>query len=411
MSETRIVTRRELLQGLGVIGIGAALPQFLVRTALAGPQAQPGQKALVVLQLSGGHDGLSAVVPYRNDHYARYRTATRLTANAVLRVNDDIGLHPNLRGFKDLLDQRALGIVQGVGYPNPNRSHFRSMDIWHNAENTNRSVPGGWIGRYCDHAFRGVQDPALSLAIGGDKVPRAIQGREHPGLSLHQLEAYRFLATRSNPRLGQAYSRINQATQGSEETLSFIERTSVNANASSEAIQRIIGQRSSGATYPATQLGNALRTVGALLRGGLSTRVYYVFQGGYDTHRGQKVRHDRLMTDLGEAMVAFQRDLAQQGNAQRVLTMAFSEFGRRARENGSQGTDHGTAGPMFLFGPGVRAGLHGRHPSLAPADLVNGDMRYQVDFRSVYATVLQRWLNTPSVPVLGQQFPLLDCLA
>lgn len=414
MSNVRIATRREFLtQGLGLIGVGATLPNFLIQTAMAGPQARAGEKILVVIQLSGGHDGLSAVVPYRNDDYLRNRTATRIAENNILKISDEIGLHPNLTAFKTMLDQRSFAVVQGVGYPNPNRSHFRAMDIWHNAEPTFRPVTGGWIGRYCDHAFRGNLDPVLALAIGGEKVPRALQGKEHAGLSLAQLEAYRFLAERANPRLGQVYRRLNQGNsqENTNANLSFVERTTINANASSESIQRLVGQRTSSATYPTSALGNSLKTVASLVAGGLSTRVFYVFQGGFDTHRGQKQRHDQLMLQLGSAVAAFQNDLAQQGNAQRVLTIAFSEFGRRVRENGSQGTDHGTAGPMFLFGPSLKAGLFNQHPSLKAADLRNGDMQFSVDFRSVYATVLEKWLGTQSEPILGHRYPILDLLA
>jgi uncharacterized protein (DUF1501 family) len=414
MFQLSIATRREFLtQGLGLIGIGATLPNFLIRTALAGPQARAGEKVLVVLQLSGGHDGLSAIVPYRNDDYARNRTATRITDREVLKIDDEIGLHPSLKGFKELLDLRSFAVVQGVGYPNPNRSHFSSMDIWHRGDNAGKLAYGGWIGRYCDSAYKGVSDPSLALAIGGDKVPRALQGKEHPGLNLAQLDAYRFLAGRNNSRLDQTYRKLGQvsgAETGGNDTLEFVSRTAIDANVSSDAIQKLASQRAGSTSYPSSGLASSLQTVASLIAGGLSTRVYYVFQGGYDTHRGQRVRHDRLMTDLGDAVLAFQKDLAQQGLAERVVTMAFSEFGRRVRENGSQGTDHGTAGPMFLFGPALKPGPVNHHPSLAPANLANGDLKHSVDFRSVYATVLEKWLGTPSEPILGQKFPILNCL-
>jgi uncharacterized protein (DUF1501 family) len=414
MFDLHLATRRQFLtQGLGLIGVGAALPNFLIRTALAGPTAQPGEKVLVVLQLSGGHDGLSAVVPYGNDDYARNRRATRIAEKDVLKVTDALGLHPNLKKCKDLLDQHAFAVVQGVGYPNPNRSHFKSMDIWHYADNSGRPVSYGWIGRYADCAFRTDNDPAVTLAIGGDRAPRALQGQAHPGLSVQRPEAFRFFAERSAPRVGQAYRKLGQLSAqgaGQDTSLDFVARTTLAANASSDRIQRLAGQRKDSASYPTTPLGQSLRTVAALIAGGLSTRVYYVFHGGYDTHAGQRQRHDRLMTEVSDAVAAFQKDLAAQGNVRRVLTMAFSEFGRRVRENGSQGTDHGTAGPMFLVGPGVKPGLHGRHPSLADADLDRGDLRHGIDFRSVYATVLDKWLGTSSAAVLGTKYPLVDCL-
>jgi len=406
MSRISFGTRRQFLgRGLGIVGTCATLPTFLLRTALAGPEARSGERILVVVQLSGGHDGLSAVVPYGDDNYARVRTGSRIGAQEVLKIDDQIGLHPNLKGLSDLLQKQAFGVVQGVGYPNPNRSHFTSMDIWHYADPTRRATTYGWIGRYCDHAFQGNTDPALTLSVGGDRAPRALQGKEHPGLSIQRPEAYRFFAEK---RLGSAYRQLTTVSGSAGNELQFVSRTALAANASSDSILRIAGQKRTGASYPTTQLGESLKTVGALIAGGMSTRVYYVFHGGYDTHAGQRQRHDRLMTDLNDALTSFQKDLQQQGNAERVLTMGFSEFGRRVRENGSQGTDHGTAGPLFLLGSKVKPGLHGKHPSLAPADLQNGDMRFGIDFRRVYATVLEKWLGVTSRPVLGADYPCLD---
>ncbi|MCC6421302.1 MAG: DUF1501 domain-containing protein [Gemmataceae bacterium] len=414
MSDIRIATRREfLVRGLGLVGVGATLPNFLIQTAASGAQARPGEKILVVLQLSGGHDGVSAVVPYSNEHYQRNRQATRITAAEALRIDDSFGLHPNLRGLKGLLDDGKFAAALGVSYPNPNRSHFTSMDIWHAADPARRTGHG-WLGRYADHAFRGVRDPLLTLAIGGDRAPRALQGREHPGLSLGRSQEYRFAAGQRFPQLGEVYRQLNrQAAEatGGNASLQFVARTAVDANASSEAIQRLAqAGQGGGGTFPATRLGNSLQTVSNLIAGNLSTRVYYIFQGGFDTHANQRTRHNQLMTELNDALVAFQRDIEQRGYADRVLLMAFSEFGRTLRENRSQGTDHGTIGPMFLLGRGVRPGLHGRMPSMAPGDLVNREMVPTTDFRSVYATILERWLGTSSEAVLNQRFPLLDCV-
>lgn len=416
----KIATRREFLeQGLGLVGVGALVPQFLVNTALAGPQARDGERILVVLQLSGGNDGLSTVVPYRDDDYARNRSATRQPAGSVLRIDDEVGLHPNLKGFQELLEQRALAVIQGVGYPNPNRSHFTSMDIWQLADNSGRPVRQGWLGRYCDRSFPAPRQPTLAVAVGSAEAPLALQGREYTGLSLQRPESFRSAADQSgNRRLGQTYRNLTgnaSARDGASANYQFLARTAVAANASSEQILKLAQARRSGVTYPQgqgpqSQLTASLQTVAALIAGGLPARIYYVFQGGYDTHAGQKARHDQLMTQLGEAVAAFQKDLGQQGNSRRVLTMVFSEFGRRVRENFSQGTDHGAAAPMFLIGPAVKAGPHGKHPSLADADLDQGDLKHALDFRSVYATVLENWLGTPSQPILGDRFPLVNCL-
>lgn len=418
MFSSTIATRREFVaRGLGVLGVGAAIPNFLVRTALAGPQAKSGEPILVVLQLTGGHDGLSAVVPYASDDYGRARTATRIAADEVVRIDDQVGLHPSLAGFGDLIEKGQLAVVQGVGYPNPNRSHFLSMDIWHLADNEARTNSSqtetsfGWIGKYVDQAFRGMADPKLALAVGSGVAPLAIRGKEHPGLCFSSPSSYRYIGDRGEKSRAELYDQLQETEMGKLSNVDFVTQTALNANASSQAIRELASAHKPAVTYPSSSLASALRTVAGLIAGGLSTRVYYVFQGSYDTHAGQRTRHDKLMTDLNDAVVAFQCDLAAQKNDQRVLTVSFSEFGRRVKENFSEGTDHGVAGPMFLVGPGVKAGLHGKLPSLKEDDLVQGDLVHNVDFRSVYATLLDQWLGVASQPILGDSFAPLDCLA
>ncbi|MCC6419852.1 MAG: DUF1501 domain-containing protein [Gemmataceae bacterium] len=436
MFGVRISTRREFLTGgLGLIGLGAALPNFLVRTALAAQQPPNNNTILVVVQFSGGNDGLSTVVPYASDDYGRVRRATRIAANQVLRLNDEVGLHPNLTGLKDLYDRGALAVIQGVGYPNPNQSHFTSMDIWHSADPSiqerGAGIPGreaaatsGWLGRYCDHAYRGQPDALRTVAVGFNQSPRALQGRQHGGLAVQSFGGFRFFI--GNPRdrertdVSNRLARIPPAVPAAVNgELDFVTRTITDAIAAGERINNITARYQTNIPYPFNiPLGISLRTVAAMIAGGIPARVFYVQQDGYDTHAGQRTRHDKLMGDLNAALTAFTRDLDRQGNAQRVLLMTMSEFGRRVDENGSQGTDHGTAAPLFLIGPRVRAGVHGRHPSLAAADLVAGrgggfgrDLAFHTDFRRVYATILERWLRTQSRPVLGTQMPLLDCLA
>lgn len=409
MTKLPISTRREFLtRGFGLIGVGATIPQFLVQTALAGPTAAPGQNILVVLQLSGGNDGLSTVVPYADDNYHRARRITRITTEDVLKIDRHTGLHPNLDGFLDLLDDGQLSIIQGVGYPNPNRSHFQSMDIWHAANLVNPRRAQGWLGRYAERTFADAIDPELGIAVGSDQAPLALQGANYGGLSLQRPETFRFFGEN---QVGENYGKLMGLDQmNMADELGYITRTTVAANAASEKIRQIAARYRSSVAYPRSALATSLQTVAGLIAGGLSTRVYYVFQGGYDTHAGQRQRHDRLMRDLGDAVLAFQKDLAAQGNSERVLTMGFSEFGRRVQENGSQGTDHGAAGPMFLVGPGVKAGLNGPRPNLSGRALDRGDIRFSIDFRSVYATVLENWLGAPSAPILGEQFPLVECL-
>jgi uncharacterized protein (DUF1501 family) len=423
MSQIKIAARREFLtQGLGVVGIAAGaaatVPNFLVKTALAGPQATSDQSVLVVLQLSGGHDGLSAVVPYGDDGYGRNRQASRIQADEVLKIDNYLGLHPNLTSFKDLLDAGSFAAIQAVGYPNPNLSHFTSMDIWHLADNEARSNSTakenrfGWIGKYCDVAYKNDPNPQVAISLGSGQSPRALNGLEHPGISFSQPQSFRYLGDRGNQERAEAYAKLNQMTpKGLSSDQDFVTQTALNANAASASIRELAGNYKTDVSYPTGSLAASLKTVASLIAGGLNTRVYYVFQGGFDTHFFQRARHDSLMAELGGAVGAFQQDLAAQGNTERVLTMAFSEFGRRVTENGSQGTDHGIAGPMFLVGPGVKAGIHGEAPDLAQDKMVAGrDLQHKIDFRSVYAEVLEKWLGCPSEPVLGAKFPLIGCV-
>ncbi len=412
MTRFEDATRREFLtRGVGVLAAGTTITNLIAQSTLVPHDADA--PILVVLQMSGGHDGLSAVVPFRNDDYIRNRKSTLIKPDEVLKVNDDFGLHPKLTGFKNLLDAGSLAVIQGVGYPKPVRSHFKSMDVWHMANNSPKAISRGWIGRYCDHAFKDDMDPKLNLAIGGGKSPRAIRGKAHPGIAFAQPNSFRYRAQGGDEMLTETYKLLNRKTAAGKmgsKSLQLVAATTAAANASSDEILRLAARNRSGTTYPRTTLASALQTVAALIAGGLSTRVYYVTMGGFDTHRTQRRRHDRLMTEFDQSVSAFQKDLAKQGNAGRVVTMAFSEFGRRVKENASQGTDHGKAGPMFLVGPGVNAGIHGALPSLAKEDLDKGDLVSNTDFRSVYATVLEKWLRTESQPILGARFPLLDCL-
>jgi uncharacterized protein (DUF1501 family) len=433
-------TRREFLRTTVLGGaLSWTIPAFLANTFSA-LQAEAADKAtqvatgrdssiLVVLQMAGGNDGLNTVAPFTNDYYHRARPRLRLGAEKVLKLNDELGLHPNLTGFKDLYDAGQLAVVQGVGYPNPNRSHFRSTEIWQTATDANQFERYGWLGRYFDNACAGC-DPAVGISIGR-QMPQAFAAKEPKGVSLENPQNYRFIPP-GRGRPGEAreteasFRKLNQPEEEMAENsggtveaiggavmhagsaLDFLERTALEAQVSSDTIRAIASRGQTQAAYPASQLGNSLKLVAKLIAGGMATRVFYVSQGGYDTHTNQLGAQDRLLKDLGECVKAFVEDVKGQGNLSRVLLMTFSEFGRRVAENASGGTDHGAAAPMFLVGNHVKAGLLGRYPSLAPNDLFQGDLKYQVDFRSVYATVLENWLKTPSETVLGRAYPLLE---
>jgi uncharacterized protein (DUF1501 family) len=335
-----------------------------------------------------------------------------------------------LTGFKGLYDAGQLAIVQGVGYPNPNRSHFRSTEIWQTASDSERFEKYGWLGRYFDNTCSGC-DPTIAVNIGR-QMPQAFSAKNPKGVSLENPQNYRFVssdhkgARQEVEMLEQSYRELNGSSGDSSDNsggtiaaidgpashtgsvLDFLERTALDAQVSSDEIRSISSRTQNHANYPASQLGNSLKLVARLIGGGLPTRIFYVSQGGYDTHTNQVNTHARLLTDLGDSVKSFCDDLKAQGNMERVLVMTFSEFGRRVSDNASAGTDHGAAAPMFVIGNRVKAGLLGRYPSLAPGDLFEGDIKYTVDFRCVYAAVLESWLKTRSEPVLGRRFEPLQ---
>ena len=428
-------TRREFIQkSLVVLSATATIPTFLDQTvfAIANPEAgalvqQPSGKdgkILVIMQLSGGNDGLNTVVPYADDAYHRARPALRLDDKELLKIDNYLGLHPNLAPLKGLFDDGQMAIVQGVGYPNPNRSHFRSMDIWHTAEPEKEVTTNGWLGRFFDNACPGC-DPHVGVSIG-ETLPLAMRGERVQPLSFDRPENYRYKGAEAD-----AYAKLNSSGQpaasaeapataparpgakrieiaSAANQLDFLTRTAMDAQMSSDQILSVTRNHKPPQPYPAGEFGAGLRTIAAMIKGGLPTRIYYVSLGGFDTHAQQKNRHDQLMRQFAQGVGAFWADMKQQTNDQRVLMMTFSEFGRRVEQNASGGTDHGAAAPMFLFGPNVRPGLVGKHPSLK--DLDQGDLKYGIDFRHAYAAVLQNWLDTPSKPILGQQFKPLNVI-
>ena len=427
-----MTTRRLFLQkGMTLLAATSTIPTFLDQTvlAMANPEdaartQQPtgtDGKILVIVQLSGGNDGLNTVVPWADDAYHKARPGIRHEQGKVLKLDDYLGLHPNLAPLKAMYDNAQMSIIQGVGYPNPNRSHFRSMDIWHSAAPEKEVVTSGWLGRYFDNACAGC-DPHAGLSLG-DTLPLAMKGERVMPLSFERPDNYRY-----NGPDKDAYAALNKhantdpssqpsvvkpskkpvAALDAQKQMEFLTRTAMDAQVSSDTILRVTRDFQPAAQYPGNEFGGGLRTVAAMIAGGMPTRVYYVSLGGFDTHAGERGRHDQLMNQFATGVSAFWSDMKATGNAERVLMMTFSEFGRRVQQNASGGTDHGAAAPMFLFGPAVKTGLAGKHPSLT--DLDQGDLKYTMDFRSVYATVLQNWLETPSKPILGAQFPTLPII-
>ncbi len=417
MSKIQIATRREFLKcGLGLVGVGSTLPNFLINSAMGAERPRHQDRIVVSLALIGGHDGLSTVPPYGLEDYPRIRKATRIHDNEVIKLNQEVGLHPNLKGFKDLLDERSFAVVLGTGYPQYNLSHFIARDYWEagrTGDTTGKPGSTGWLGRYIDHAFRGNPDPKLGLAVGPGRQPLIITGRDHPGIGFSSPDSFRFTGERSERGRG-LYERLNRVTDSNPNDFQFVSQTAVHANESSQIILDMVNDYDTEVNYPDTEFGASVRTIAGLINKGLSSRCYYAAQGiavfgGYDTHAEQRPRHDRLMDELCQTVSAFYKDLKRCGNADRVLTFTFSEFGRRVHENYSGGTDHGLGQPMFLFGPMLKPGVHGIMPSLTDLD-ENGNLKVRVDFRRVYANILEKWLGTPHATILGQKFEELDCV-
>lgn len=425
-------TRRVFLtKGLTMLAAGATVPSFINRTAfgvgrpldqlLTAPASGVDGKILVVVQLSGGNDGLNTVVPFGDDNYYRARPQIGIRGNDTHRLTEFLGLNPRLTALKELYDGGQMSIVQGVGYPNPDRSHFRSMDIWHTANPEDVAIHSGWLGRYFDAQCAGVDpkkgqeaappDPHVGVAIG-DANFLAMQGEKVMPLGFERPGDYRYKGDdrRSFTALNRPDSDPGNplATEAGE--LDFLTRTAMDAQVSSDRVIKATRSHKPGVDYPRGEYGDGLRAVAAMIKGALPTRVYYVSLGGFDTHANQPGRHDNLMGQFAQGVKAFLGDLKEQGNDERVMVMTFSEFGRRVAQNASSGTDHGTAAPMFFFGhhKHLNAGVHGVHPSLV--DLDSGDLKYNVDFRSCYAGVLQHWLDTdPALAgrILGGKFEAL----
>jgi uncharacterized protein (DUF1501 family) len=378
-----------------------AVPAFLSRTA-RGTGAETNGHILVVIQLDGGNDGINTVIPFADEGYAQHRKELRIADDKLIKLNDQVGLHPNLKPFAELLDDGRLAIVQGVGYPNPDRSHDVSMAIWHTARfDPEEQKSFGWIGRALDVGPQPPDGAPNSILVADRTPPVALHGRRSSSLafaSLADLQIKPGATLSSSPSTGDA-----------DDLLSFARRTTLDATSAAARIDDVARTSAAdAATYPQTELAGRLKTVAQLIKAGFATPVYYAIQSGYDTHAAQLPAHGRLLRELAGAVKSFLDDLRAAGLADRVLVLGFSEFGRRVEENASLGTDHGTSGPVFLAGAGVRSGLHQSTPSMT--DLDGGDLKTSVDFRSVYATVLSKWLTIQPQSILGAEFALLDAI-
>ena len=401
-----MMRRRTFIQSASTaagIAIGTQAPNGWIRSManeLVSPNSDS-DRILVVIQLSGGNDGLNTVVPHNNDEYKKARPKLKIDSSDVIRLNEELGFHPSLSSLASLLEKQKLSIIQGVGYENPNRSHFESMDIWHSCKPKSSRSRSGWIGRMISEAKGRETDDSFALHLGNEPIPMALVHRGVQVPSLASVEQFRLKADRNKSNAITATSMSSPSSTDSrpseptdEDLASFLSVSTQTALQASSRIETMTATPDDSKDFPDTSLGEKLRTISRLILAGLNTRIYYVTLDGFDTHANQLSAHAALLRQWSESLAAFHTRLERAGQSDRVLVMTFSEFGRRVAENASLGTDHGAAAPMMLSGPSMKRMLVGDLPSLT--QLEDGDLKYHTDFRSVYRSVVEDWFGLQS---------------
>lgn len=396
-----LLKRKEFIQIGSLATASLMLPKFL--KAFEGKSLVPaGNKVVVILQLSGGNDGLNTVIPVRNDIYYQSRPRLGIEKEKALSLTDEAGLHPSLISLKELYDDGSLGIINSVGYPNPDRSHFRSMDIWHTASESNQYLSSGWVGRYLDAQCSGCDKPTQAIEID-DILSLAMKGENINGIAVK--DPKRLYGT-SNEKFFKDVLK-DHTNSHDEQPVDYLYKTMSETLSSADYIFTQSRLHPTSSEYPNSELGKSFRTIASLIFSDINTKVYYVSLGSFDTHVNQQAQQQRLFTGMNDAVKAFTTDLKKNGRFNDVLLFTFSEFGRRVSQNASGGTDHGTANNMFLISGGLKQkGLINTLPDLT--DLNEGDLKHKVDFKNVYATVLNKWLNADDKKILGGQFEYLN---
>ncbi|MDO5969353.1 DUF1501 domain-containing protein [Flavivirga aquimarina] len=360
-----------------------------------------GYKRLVIVQLSGGNDGLNTVIPYRNDIYYKERPTIALSKTDVIKLNDDIGLHPSLLPLKRLYDNGNLSIINSVGYPNPVRSHFRSMDIWHTASDSNEYLQEGWIGRYLDHS---AKHPYHAIELN-ESLSIALKGNRFNGIATQNPKVLYNMS--KDPYFKNVLKHQNDIHL-SEHNLGYLYKSMISAESSAKYIYETSKTVSAKDGYPKNQFGNQLKTTAQFINSGLQTKVFYASLGGFDTHANQKNAQNRLLGIYANSMEAFVSDLKENNTFKDTLILTFSEFGRRVKQNAGMGTDHGTANNVFIIGDKLKKqGFYNEASSLSDLD-DNGDLKFEIDFRTIYATVLNKWLEVNDKAILNKSFNQLD---
>ncbi|MDA4128203.1 MAG: DUF1501 domain-containing protein [Thaumarchaeota archaeon] len=409
---TRRLFLKQVAQSVGAMPSLAPLslgPTVIEATdAASGLLASAANRTLVVIQLMGGNDGINTLVPYSQQAYYQVRPTLGLKQSEILPIDGDVALNGNMGGIMGLYRNNNAAIVQGVSYPNPNRSHYEATAIWESAY-PNTPLSNGWLGRYLD-ASRKIDNSITAVSLG-DLLPMTLQGASSSAISVGSLQ--RFKVSPLTNKSGPADSAFKDLD--SVQCVSCAEYNSLVSQMTQQGLDAmtasaIITQAASGyqakVTYPNNDFANRLKLAAGIITSSLKPRIVYVTLGGFDTHANQRATQDKLLLTLSDGLAAFYNDLSSQGRANDTLMMTFSEFGRRVKENGSQGTDHGTALPQFIIGGRVSPGLYGTYPSLT--DLEQGDLKFNVDFRQVYGTVLEDWLGIDQTTVLGSKYNKLS---
>jgi len=413
-------TRRNFLKAtLGssaLLSLSPAAPNFLVRSMMsAAHRHNERNTVLVVVQLSGGNDGLNTVVPYENDEYARNRPTLRLPPNEIHKIDSCLGFHPRMRAFKRLYEQGHLSIIQGVGYPNIDRSHESGMRIWHTAAPDEPDCQTGWLGRTVDSIREPNSINTPAVFVGPIAKPFGLNAKNAvvpsisslDNLTIHEMPGHR--KYQSQRKHATEFPRPNQ----NNPLMHFLQQCTQNAYKNSKRIEAVMKKTANTAEYPQFKLAGSLRKVAQLIRADIGIRIFFTELGGggiggFDNHANQLGNHCSLLHHFSESIAAFVHDLKRDKLLNRVLLMTFSEFGRTVKENGRRGTGHGAAAPIFMVGGRLKGGLVGPHPSLK--DLDNGALKFHTDFRNVYATVLDKWLGFDSSKVLDKQYKPLNIL-
>lgn len=404
-------TRRDFLKTtVGAMAMAPMFPHLLLKSTFADHIDQSNtDPILVVVQLQGGNDGLNTIVPYGSDVYYADRPHISVPAKSVLPIDKMVGLNPNLKSLKPLYDAGKVAIVQGVGYPNPDLSHFLSTSIWETADTTGTSQTG-WLGRYIDTALTGNKNPMKALALG-PSVPQTLLAKSGPVPSIESVDTFRFLVNRQDaqPILDAYRIMYSGHPKDVPPYIGLVRQVEANTDQSVTDLQSVSTKYKSSVTYPQNPLARELQLVSQIIGSGLGTRIFHVTLGGFDDHVAEVYTHARLMQAFADSVAAFHQDLQNQGKADQVVIMTFSEFGRRVKENAGLGTDHGTAAPLFVIGNKVKGGIYGDDPILNNLDS-DGDLKFGVDFRSVYKTVLEGWMGGDSNTILGGSYERLPFL-